>query len=69
MAMASVCWRTCTPELWGTCTPELLWMAVSADTPPPCATLAASLAAFRLETFIPAPATPVFPDDEVGCTL
>ena len=70
MAMASVCWCTCTPELSGTCKPEPepCCMAVGADTPPSCA-LAASLAPFRLEASMPAPATPLFPGDEVDCTL
>ena len=68
-AIASVCWRTCTPELCGSCKPELCCMAVGADTPPSCVALAASLATFRLEAFIPAPATPMYLADEVDCTL
>jgi len=40
-------------------------MGVGADTPPSCA----ALAAFRLMASMPAPATPLCPEDEVGCPL
>ncbi len=55
--MASVCWRTCTPEP--------LSMGVGAGTPCSCA----PLAAFRLVPFMPATATPACPGDEVDCKL